>query len=161
MREEGKQAAKEMISVIEGSDDDGVKHQLTDAYFALGQFSEADGTTDGYDTALQCFEKVRDYYKSEGHEREAASFDAIMKMIKFKRDGGERKFFTNDEHVKMMRHTYEAIVKEHGEDSSDAIKTGIVLAKALWTSARNGLERERLANKLETTACEFTAQTTK
>ena len=57
LREEGKRAASQMISTIQGSGAD-INNVLTIAYIALARFSEADETRDGYKMGLHYYEKV-------------------------------------------------------------------------------------------------------
>ena len=153
LREKGKQVANQMISVIEEADNDGKKEWndalLILAYSALGRLAEADGTKDGYDMAVACFEKVRDWWESEGDETEA--MDNRIDMIKAKRDGDADRVQFSEASLASIQVDYEKSVKEKGEGARNTMQMGINLVQA-YRSASRTIECEQLAKKLATTS---------
>ena len=149
LREEGKQSAIKEISVLRGSIEDiGVTTRIMDAYVALGRLAHGEGTKDGFDMALHYYEKVHDWFKSEGDEGGAVQVEAVMSRVKSDRDGGGG-MQMSEELLKSFRAKYNESVKKYGEGSPEAVRSGIVLSHALHRSG-HGLECERLSNKLTT-----------
>ena len=147
LREEGKRAANHTISMVERLDDTSYNIRLMDAYFSLAKFLEAEGTTESYQMALKYYNKLHDLSKSEGDERNTMLMKALTERMRSKIDGGGQEQY-KDEMLMYVRASYYKYVKEQKEDTADAIKSGSILAQALNQSQTNGLECERLLNKL-------------
>ena len=116
-----------MISAIQESGAD-IDIVLTIACIALARFSEADETKDGYEMALHYYVKVQDWYKSEG--RGVKRLEALMDVIKSKRDGRKVKPFSDD-FLNEIRAHYEKSVRERGENSTGTLQARMNLVKLL------------------------------
>ena len=145
--DEGKRAANHTISMLERLDDTSYNLRFMDAYFSLAKFLEAEGTTDSYQMALNYYEKLHDLSKSEGDESNTILMKALTERMRSKIDGGGQEQY-KDEMLMYVRASYYKYVREQKEDTADAITSGSTLARALNQSQTNGLECERLLNKL-------------
>ncbi|KAL7545630.1 hypothetical protein ACHAWF_008983 [Thalassiosira exigua] len=155
LREEGKRLASQMISIIEEESihEKGNIVLLGFAYAVLGRLSEADKTKDGYDMAIYCLNKVRDWYQSDScFETEYVDFDNRIDIIKARRDEDQdRMRKLNEGRLGRMQAAYYDSVKEYGEEDIKSMKNGIILVKTLEAVKRT-IECERLAKKLATTS---------
>jgi len=152
LREEGKRAANQMISVIRASRGDSFATMHYEiAYLSLAKFSHADQTKDGHDMALLNYGKLRDFHESRGNARKVKDLNARIKKIKSERDG-QRDINLDridiEEEVKQSRELYARHVKQYGEESSKTFQSASILIRNLWGSGLHGLENERLADKL-------------
>ena len=156
LREEGKRVANQIISEIEEIDDttEGMDvlmdAQKASAMTALAKFSSAKDK-DGYKLALQCQEKIRDYYMSEGDEMSAKQVEAGMKMIKANRDG-KIDITSSEEALRSTRTFYKEMIREHGKEALQSVQAGVNMAKWLYQT-RRGVELERLLKDLDIVSC--------
>ena len=114
LREEGIRAAREAISVIQGSGDERYNDHLMGVYTALGMLLAAGETKEDYDMALHYYEKVRDHWKSVGGELQAAGIDDFIDNLKCKLDGKEGRMYS-EEKLKYARDSYNYVVKKMGK----------------------------------------------
>ncbi|KAL7524752.1 hypothetical protein ACHAWF_001066, partial [Thalassiosira exigua] len=142
LREEGKHAAKKIISVIQASGGD---------EFAIFTFSEVENTKDRFEMSLYYYEKLRGWHESRGDEMKAKDITARIKEIKSRRDGGSEGWDI-DRDLETLRKSYAEHVKKYSEDSSETLLVGRTLVKLLWGSGLHGLECDRLVTNLLTTS---------
>ncbi|KAL9187140.1 hypothetical protein ACHAXT_010860 [Thalassiosira profunda] len=150
LREEGKWAATQMLEVIGRSrhteDEEYINGQRVYAQLALARFVEEEETKEGYEMALEYWRDARDYYKSRGDAFSVRGAESSIDRLEAKRDG-RPEGLPSEQLLKDLRHEYLKSVKGKGEESSDTVRSGIVLIMAL-ARGENSFECERFCVKL-------------